>query len=163
MHSFIPGLHRMSRLERDLWGWTEMTISVLSGARAPHSFLLRLSFSPGPAGGPEYRSGTQFDRFAVQRQLAGARDGRATDVALLPDRAAVSGLADLVAHAHRSGLRAHVAERPLAEFHSPLEDVTALVNDPDVDLTAEIPHAEGVTYHGTCYTHDTVPTTWGSS
>ena len=39
----------------------------------------------------------------------------------------------------------------LADFHDTLASVKALVNDPAIDLSGAIPHADGPAYHGTCY------------
>lgn len=42
----------------------------------------------------------------------------------------------------------------VAEFHDTLASVKALVNDPEVDLGGDIPHADGAAYHGTTYAHE---------
>lgn len=42
----------------------------------------------------------------------------------------------------------------IGQFEADLQTALDLVQDPDVDIAADIPHAEGDRYHGTTYAHE---------
>lgn len=42
----------------------------------------------------------------------------------------------------------------IEQFEADRQEVRAFINDPTVDLAADIPHADGESYHGTTYAHE---------